>query len=116
VQFTPFGTFAAEVDLPAEAELGDWRISVDREGSPGLVFGGAFAVARYERPRLTLRADLDQPLVFRGEEIKGRFVASWFYGEPAAGKEIVYRLALPDGGAIEKKGTTNAAGELPFAL
>src|SRR5262249_32224491 len=44
------------------------------------------------------------------------FVATWFYGEPAAGKTVRYRLSLPDGGAIERTGTTNAAGEVAFAL
>ncbi|HLQ37666.1 MAG TPA: MG2 domain-containing protein, partial [Planctomycetota bacterium] len=112
VKFTSFGTFAGELDLPADAELGDWRIAVGRTGHDELVFTGGFAVARYERPRLSLKIDLQQPVVFRGEKIQGKVVVNHFYGEPAVGKDVVLTMALPDGQQIERQAATNAAGEV----
>ncbi len=116
VAFTAFGSFASECDLPTEAEPGEWRIGVDVEGRTEPVAQCTFLVGKYERPRLSLRAELSEPVVYRGEEIRGRFLASWFYGEPAAGKEVRYRLSLPEGGTIERTGVTNAAGELEFVF
>ncbi|MBM4063342.1 MAG: tetratricopeptide repeat protein, partial [Planctomycetes bacterium] len=116
LRFTAFGTFAAEVDLPADADLGTWRAGVTRAGHDDLVFHGSFDVARYERPRLQLRAECEQSVVFRGDRIQGRFVASYFFGEPAFGKEIRYQLRLPDGAVVQRQGTTNAAGEVAFAF
>jgi tetratricopeptide (TPR) repeat protein len=42
--------------------------------------------------------------------------ATWFYGEPFAMREVVCTMALPDGGVVERRGMTNAAGELPLDL
>ena len=114
VRFTAFGSFAAELDLPADAELGTWRVSLTLSGRDDQVHGQQFEVARYERPRLLLRADLDQSVVYRGDKISGRFVASYYFGEPAVGKEVRYLLRLPDGALVQGQGQTNAAGEVPF--
>ncbi len=116
VAFTAFGTFAVDVDLPATAATGDWRIAVDRSGHPELSFAGTFAVAKYERPRLQLAFELTESVVLRGEPIRGRVLARWFYGEPVVGRELVVRMRQPDGSVIERKGTTNAAGELAIDL
>ncbi|MGE3172842.1 MAG: MG2 domain-containing protein [Planctomycetota bacterium] len=116
VQFTTFGTFATELVLPAAAELGEWRVLVDRPGRDDRTFASQFRVQRFERPRLQLSLDLDQPVVFRGEPIRGRVVARWFYGEPAVGREVAATMQLPDGAVVERRGTTNAAGELPIEL
>ncbi len=113
VQFSAFGSFAMDLDLPADAELGGWRIVCGRSRTD-LPFAAEFTVARYERPRLNAEIVLEQPVVFRGETIKGRIKATYFFGEPAAGREVVYGMQLPDGGVQEHKGSTNAAGEVPF--
>ncbi|MHC5069103.1 MAG: MG2 domain-containing protein [Planctomycetota bacterium] len=114
IRFTQFGSFAADVVLPPQAVLGQWRIRVDQGPRSSQSFGGGFRVARYERPRLSLTADLDKRVVFRGEVIKGRLKLRYFFGEPAVGKSVQYALRLPDGGLIQREGVTNAAGELAF--
>lgn len=116
VDFTDFGTFAADLALPPQASLGEWRIRVDRHPAGGTDFSGSFRVARYERPRLTLTAELDRPVVYRGEKIEGKFALRYFFGEPAIGKPVEYRMALPDGSVVERVGVTNAVGEVPFSL
>ena len=86
------------------------------ESAGGGEFHGSFQVARYERPRLSLLAELTRPVVYRGEKIEGKFKLRYFFGEPAVGKPIEYRMALPDGSVVERRGVTNAAGEVPFSL
>jgi alpha-2-macroglobulin len=114
--FTAFGSFAGELDLPEDAEVGNWRLQVDRQGSPEIVFHGEFVVAKYDRPRLLVDFVFDEQVVFRGEPVRGRAVLRHFYGEPAAGKAIRVTLALPDGSQEVQEGTTNAAGEVPFTF
>ncbi|MCC6669778.1 MAG: tetratricopeptide repeat protein [Planctomycetes bacterium] len=114
VAFTPFGSFALDLPLPAGAELGEWRVAVDRANGEGETFTGSFQVARYERPRLALRAEARTPVVFRGERLQGRIVAKHFFGEPAAGKTVALTLYLPDGRQVPHEAQTNAAGEVPF--
>ncbi len=112
VEFSPFGTFAVDLNLPPEADLGDWRVAVTRTG--GEAFPGSFTVARYERPRLMLSGDADAPVVYRGETIKGRFTLRYFFGEPAVDKLVRYALQLPDGVLVQREAKTNARGEVPF--
>ena len=116
VAFTRFGTFAADLALPVEAELGTWRVRVDRGASSGTEFTGSFTVANYERPRLELSAELKQRVVYRGERIVGTLKLRYFFGEPAVGKDVQYSMPLPDGSVEERSGRTNAAGEVAFSL
>lgn len=114
VEFTPFGTFATAVDLPADAEPGSWNTCVSLPGTPECTFHGSFEVGHYERPRLSLAIDLVQTVVFRGEQVQGRAIARHFYGEPAAGKSVTVVMRLPDGAEVRHDGTTNALGEVAF--
>ncbi len=114
VVFSEFGTFDFAFDLGEQAELGEWRAQTSRKSAPFVAHSTSFEVGRYERPRLQLAFELREPVVLRGEPIRGVLRATWFYGEPFAMREVVCRLALPDGAVVERRGTTNAAGELPF--
>ena len=58
----------------SEPPAGHGGVAVDRPGKSDQVFAGQFEVQRYERPRLSLRFELDQPVVFRGEPHMGRTV------------------------------------------
>lgn len=111
VTFTGFGTFGFDFELDADAELGDWRVVASRvEGQP-LECETAFSVARYERPRLQLAFELAERVVFRGEPIRGKVVATWFHGQAAAARDVVVRLRQPDGAIVEQRGSTTQAGE-----
>ena len=79
-------------------------------------FHGSFLVARYERPRLSLEAVPSSTVVYRGDKISGVLRVRYFFGEPAVGKPVEYRVVLPDGAVVEKRGVTNAAGEVAFEL
>ncbi|MCA8949727.1 MAG: tetratricopeptide repeat protein, partial [Planctomycetes bacterium] len=94
LELSAFGTFASALELPVDAELGTWTIAVSRPDGPD--FRGTFEVGKYERPRLAVALELEEPVVFRGERIQGRAVLRHFYGEPAVGKPVVLTLRLPD--------------------
>ncbi len=115
VAWTEFGSFAFGLDLPAEAEIGQWQCLV-RNAELQTAYQTEFQVARYERPRLQLSFELAAATVCRGEPIEGRAVARWFYGEPAGDREVVCALRLPDGAVIERKGRTNSVGEFEFTF
>ena len=116
VAFSPFGTFDFDLDLDAEAELGEWRITVGLAKRSDHQWQTTFHVGRYERPRLQLTIEVAESVVYRGEHIRGTLRAQWFYGQPAQGRDVVVRLQMPDGSVMERRGTTNAAGEVPFEL
>lgn len=114
VRFTDFGTFAVDLVLPPEAELGRWRVQLRREG--GKTFSTRFAVARYEVPKLSLTIHPERRVVYRGEKLEGKVCLRYFFGEPAAGKRIRYALRIPGGSRIERTGETNARGEVAFSF
>lgn len=114
VVFGAFGTFSTHIDVPQGAAVGTWSAVVDREDGTLPLFRTTFEVARYERPRLQLAFEVDQQVVFRGEPIAGRVKATHFFGGPAAALPVACILRLPDGSVAEVRGTTTAAGELPF--
>lgn len=114
IAFTPFGSFAVDLPLSVEAELGTWRVAIDR--GAGDAFNAAFTVARYERKKLMMVGEPNAAVVYRGETIEGRFKVRYFFGEPAVGKPVRYSLQLPDGGRVERQGVTNALGEVAFTF
>lgn len=114
VEFSAFGTFGADLVLPADADLGSWSLCVRHQRRPECTFHGQFQVGRYERPRLALEIEPVETVVFRGEAIQGRAIARHFYGEPAVGKTVTLTLQLPDGSQLRHEGMTNAVGEVAF--
>ena len=116
IDFTEFGSFDADLALPPQAVLGEWRIRVDQGPQGSESFASTFTVAQYQRPRLQLTADVEKKVVYRGEKIEGVFRLRYFFGEPAVGKTVTYSLTLPDGGLVRREGVTNASGEVDFSF
>jgi uncharacterized protein YfaS (alpha-2-macroglobulin family)/tetratricopeptide (TPR) repeat protein len=104
-----FGTFSNEFALDAFAPNGTYSIVCRREKGP--TFSGSFEVQLYKLEKMDLSFDLPQKILFRGEELKGKIIARYYYGEPVAGREIEY--FLPDGRRYV--GTTDEKGELAFS-
>ncbi|MDX2036423.1 MAG: MG2 domain-containing protein [Isosphaeraceae bacterium] len=104
VTLSKFGTFHEGLDLDSGAPVGGYRIRLHQPGKSE--FAGGFEVQSYRLERLDLSFDLPRTVWFRGETIRGKVLAKYQYGAPAAGRAI--QVVLPDGRMLS--GRTDAAG------
>ena len=105
-----FGTIAHAFELDPFAATGEYTIRVRRPN--GSTFSGAFRVEQYKLEKMELVFELDQKILFRGEELTGKLVARYYYGEPIAGREVKY--VTPDGRWHRAK--TNDDGEVALTF
>ncbi|MCH7227488.1 tetratricopeptide repeat protein [Haloferula sp. A504] len=97
-KLSEFGALDASLKIDSQAPLGDYTINVRLRNHTGGSFGGCngtFAVQRYKLEKVRLAFDFKEPVIFRGEMVRGRLKASYYWGTPAAGEMIDY--TLPDG-------------------
>ncbi|MBI5368931.1 MAG: hypothetical protein HZA54_17985, partial [Planctomycetes bacterium] len=90
--------------------LGTYRVVVSRKNGP--TFSGQFEVQEYPLERVALSVTLDREVLFRGEALKGKIKAGYYYGEPVAGRSVRYRI----GDLPEQSGVTDAKGEIAFEI
>jgi uncharacterized protein YfaS (alpha-2-macroglobulin family)/TolA-binding protein len=142
VQLGEFGTFSDELTLPGETILGQYKILltqkrdqrpttndqrptttdrgptspvVRRSSSvvrPAFSAEGSFVVASYRLEKVRLAVELPKSVYLRGEEIKGKIRARYYYGEPLARRRI--RFGWVDEAGEERE--TNEQGEIEFTL
>jgi hypothetical protein len=89
--------------------VGEYKLIARRVDGP--TFDGTFSVQTYEIPKALLAFDLAEPVVQRGEPIKGALVLKYAYGEPVVGKTVEYSL-LRFGERIARVGVTDPQGLL----
>lgn len=111
VVLSAFGTFEEAVDLGSQAGRGRYSIRV-LEKATNRTYSGAFQVEEFQVDKVKLSLEFDKPYYFRGEKVRGTFTAVYYYGSPAAGKEV--RYTLPDG--RELTGSTDASGRISFEI
>ncbi|MFH1749143.1 MAG: MG2 domain-containing protein, partial [Planctomycetota bacterium] len=112
LEFTDYGSFATQFRVAADAPVGDYRLIVHRPDGP--TFSTGFPVSTYELPKAVLRFDFDEPVVMRGQQIKGKLTASYTYGEPVAGKTVEYEMHLWTGDTLKRTGVTDDEGQIAF--
>jgi len=110
VSLSSFGSFHANFMLPATSPQGQYRVLVRDED--GRSYQGTFQVHEYQLEPVRLTIDTPRNVYYRGEEIEGTIKASYYYGAPVAGREIVYRLADDR----TYTATTDEKGEVAFKL
>lgn len=111
VELSKFGTFAIDFDLDAAAPVGQYAVSArPKDKGQAVVHTGNFLVQQFQLQKMKLAIDLPQSVYFRGEVIKAKLSAEYYWGEPVAGKPVRYNL--PDGRSIVDK--TDEKGELKF--
>lgn len=103
-----FGTLHSGFELADLASVGTYTVRCHRPNGP--TFSGTFEVQRYKLEPMELSFELERSIVFRGEPLKGKLIARYYYGEPLAGREIEY--FLPDGRRYVAAADAN--GEVPF--
>ena len=83
------GTSDSSFVLPADAPLGDWRVSatVGRATS-----GATFAVQEYRKPEFKVDVKPDREVYVNGDEIRFVVAANYFFGSPVFGAVVRYNL------------------------
>src|SRR5262249_5993621 len=118
-----FGTFSEEIALHAEAPVGEYHLVLSRKparGSdePPFSAQGSFRVAVYRLEKVRLTLDLPKSVYLRGEEIKGKVVARYYYGEPLAKRKLQFGWGAqnaPDT-ATTQEVETDEKGEASFTI
>ena len=110
VKLGEFGSFHAQIALPAATPEGQYRVLVHDDD--GRNFTGGFLVQEYHLEPVRLTIDTPRRVYYRGEPIEGTIRAAYYYGAPLAGQEIRYRLADDR----FYTATTDAKGEVRFKL
>jgi uncharacterized protein YfaS (alpha-2-macroglobulin family)/TolA-binding protein len=108
VKLSKFGTFSASLDLPGKAPVGQYTLTAqqERKGRESLSFQGTFEVREFKLEKIKLAMEFPRRVWFRGEKVEATLKASYYWGEPVAGR--VLRCSLPDGRS--QLVTTDASG------
>ena len=97
VKLSQFGGFDTQMQLDADAPVGEYRIQVSPYDAKGTerTFIGGFQVARFQLEKVQLTLDFPRDVYFRGEQVEATFSAQYYYGQPVKNARIQYDL--PDG-------------------
>ena len=97
VKLSQFGGFDTQMQLDADAPVGEYRIQVSPYDAKGTehTFIGGFQVARFQLEKVQLTLDFPRDVYFRGEQVEATFLAQHYYGQPVKHARIQYDL--PDG-------------------
>lgn len=88
-----FGGVAAELELPAEAPLGVYRILHDLGGETA---GALFRVEEYKKPEFEVRVEAPAEPVGLGERIAATITARYFFGAPVGQAAVRYKVLRHD--------------------
>jgi alpha-2-macroglobulin len=91
-----YGGFDGELDLPADAALGVYRIEVlDKPRSAKnarQLGGGDFRVEEYKKPEFEVSVEAPGEPVMLGEKIGATVSAKYFFGAPVANAKVKYKV------------------------
>ncbi|MBA4180048.1 MAG: hypothetical protein C0506_05610 [Anaerolinea sp.] len=87
-----FGTFAGTFELPGDATVGDYSISLRLKAAPneyfGTVTGNSFLVAEFRKPEFQVEVKAGRPSYVNGESIDVRTTATFFFGGAVEGAPV----------------------------
>lgn len=97
VKLSQFGGFDTQMQLDADASVGEYRIQVSPYDAKGTerTFTGWFQVQRFQLEKVQLTLGFPRDVYFRGEQVEATFSAQYYYGQPVKHARIQYNL--PDG-------------------
>ncbi|HEX7961995.1 MAG TPA: MG2 domain-containing protein, partial [Terriglobales bacterium] len=85
-----FGTITGNYDVPQDAALGYYSISVSNRSGRAYAMNGGFHVEEYKKPEYEVKITAEKPRVLEGEKITATIEARYYFGEPVAGAEVKY--------------------------
>ncbi|MDI9442983.1 MAG: MG2 domain-containing protein, partial [Planctomycetota bacterium] len=86
VTLDPYGGVEGELDLPADASLGVWRLNIVDMG------GGTFRVEEYKKPEFEVTVDAPAEPVMLGERIEAEIKAKYYFGAPVTQAKVKYKV------------------------
>ena len=81
-----YGGIAGKFDLPIDATLGQYQISVVNRGS------GTFRVEEYKKPEYEVTVDAPSDPVMLGEKITATIRAKYYFGSPVSNATVKYKV------------------------
>ncbi len=87
-QFTSdaYGGIEGEFDLPADATLGQYGLSIVNHG------GSSFRVEEYKKPEFEVAVDAPKEPVMLGEKITATITAKYYFGSPVTKAKVKYKV------------------------
>lgn len=86
-----YGTLHGEYTLPADAQLGSYRLAAALE-DPNSSIEVYFKVAEYRKPEVEVQVQFDADQVLAGEMLKAGIAANYYFGAPAGGVPVQWTL------------------------
>ncbi|CAH2032200.1 MG2 domain-containing protein [Trichlorobacter ammonificans] len=83
------GSFSGRFTLPQGAALGHYSIVATADGG---AWQGSFQVLEYRKPEFEVKLSSDKQFVLPGEQIPLALAARYYFGAPAAGGKLVWRV------------------------
>lgn len=93
LELNEMGTAAGQMDLAAEASLGDYSLTLEFDGR---VYGTGFTVAEYRKPEYVVSVTTDRSEYTQGDRITATVEASYYFGGPVAGAAVTWRVLTQD--------------------
>ena len=91
VTVSAFGTFAGTFELPADATVGDYSMSLQIRGLQNYfatIAGNSFLVAEFRKPEFQVEVTTGKPSYVDGDSIGLRTSATFFFGGAVAGAPV----------------------------
>jgi len=115
-----FGSVDGDLPLDVDAALGRWSLTLTDGTSE--VYGG-FQVESYVKPDFEVTVTPERPWYVRGETAQVEVAARYYFGQPAAGAEVVLRVfegwwwrGSGQSPTRELQGTLGPDGTLAFSV
>lgn len=88
-----FGSFHGEFSLPIYAPTGEYEIKCIYAGKEKTNW---FGVAEYRKPEFTVSVTTHKKRYVRGDLVKAKIKASYYFGAPVAGARVSYSISRSD--------------------
>ncbi len=91
VNLGSFGTLSHEFNVPPQASLGEWSVSLTNPGEEYSSHVGSFQVLNYRAPAFEIKTETS-PTAMLGEKAAIKIQADYHYGSPVAGQPVNYSV------------------------
>jgi alpha-2-macroglobulin len=89
-----YGGMVGELDLPKDATLGQYNITLDEGHNLPLssMEGNTFRVEEYKKPEYEVKVEAPQDPVMLGEKITAKIEAKYYFGAPVTKATVKYKI------------------------